>query len=153
MKANTLKRMTRRALIAIACSAALAAPMFAQQDPSSNPPQQQGAGGYGNHGPENPDRRVARLTKALNLSSDQASQIKSILTDGQQQMQALRQDTSVQGPDRHARMMALRQAEETKIKGVLTDDQKAKFDAMQAQGRERREERKENGQNPPPPAA
>ncbi len=135
MKANTLKRMTRRALIAIACSAALAAPMFAQQDPSSNPPQQQGAGGYGNHGPENPDRRVAHLTKALNLSSDQASQIKSILTDGQQQMQALRQ------------------AEETKIKGVLTDDQKAKFDAMQAQGRERREERKENGQNPPPPAA
>jgi Spy/CpxP family protein refolding chaperone len=143
--------MTHRALLTIACSAALAAPMFAQQDPSSNPPQQQGPGGYAHHGPENADRRVSHLTKALNLSSDQASQIKTILTDSEQQVQVLRQDTSVQGADRHARMMALRQAEDARIKGVLTDDQKTKYDAMQAQARERREEHQNNGQNPPPP--
>ena len=47
------------------------------------------------HGPMSPDDQVARMTKRYNLSSDQQTQIKPILTNQQQQMQALRQDTTL----------------------------------------------------------
>ncbi len=50
---------------------------------------------------------------------------------------AMRQDTSDVGDDRRAKMMTMRQAQATKIKAVLTDDQKTKYDAMMASQRQR----------------
>ena len=53
------------------------------------------------------------------------------------QMKAMHQDTSLSQDDRHAKMMSIHQASETKIRAVLNDDQKTKFDEMVAQRRER----------------
>ena len=101
--------------------------------------------------------QLEHMTKALNLTPDQVTQIKAIQEDGRQQMMALRNDTSTARPDKRAKMMSLRHEQETKIKGVLNDDQKPKFDQMLAREREHNEERheKRNGGDQPstPPAA
>ena len=55
------------------------------------------------HHAHNPDKMAAHLAKKLNLSADQQAQIKPILADRQQQMQALRADTSLSKEDRHAK--------------------------------------------------
>ena len=120
------------------------------QDPSAPPPPQQ-QGGPGAGGPEMQQKRLDHMTKALNLTPDQVSQIKAIQDDGRQQMMAMRNNTATSGPDRHAKMMAMRDAQDAKIKAVLNDDQKAKYDAMQAKAHERREQHGAGDQAPPPP--
>jgi protein CpxP len=48
-------------------------------------------------------------------------------------------------------MMSLRQTEQSNIRAILSDEQKAKFDTMQAKMRERRETHQQGEQAPPPP--
>ena len=99
----------------------------------------------------NPDKQVQRLSKHLNLSDDQKNQIKPILTDRMQQMQSIRQDTSLQPQDRRAKMHSVRDDADNKIRAVLNDDQKKKYDDMQQKMRERmqqhQQERQQNGQS------
>ena len=54
------------------------------------------------------------------------------------QAMAVREDTSVRRTDKRAKMKDISQDAQDKIRAVLTDEQKTKFDAMQAQMRERR---------------
>jgi periplasmic protein CpxP/Spy len=111
------------------CSAAA----FAQQDtPAPDASAQQG----GHRQPPTPDEQVARMTKRYNLSSDQQAQIKPILANQQQQMQALRQDSSLSREDRMAKMKSIRDDSSTKISALLNDSQKQKF----AQDQQRRQE-------------
>ena len=69
------------------------------------------------------------MTKELNLTSDQATQIKPILTDRMQQMEALHQDQSMSQEDKMAKMKSLREDTNTKIEAVLNDTQKQQFAA------------------------
>ena len=148
-----------RMLLTFTCATALAVPAFAQE-PTAPPPQQQtDHAGRGERGAEMQQHQLERMTKALNLTPDQVTQIKAIQDDGRQQMMALRNDNSTAGPDKHAKMMSLREAQESKMKGVLNDDQKTKFDKMLAREREHNEEHHEGHRGgeqtppPPPPAA
>ena len=86
------------------------------------------------------------MTKKLDLTPDQVSQVKTIQADNETQMQAIHSDTSLQGPDRHAKMMDLHKAENDKIRAVLNDDQRTKYDAMQA----KRQEHMRGDHNAPP---
>jgi protein CpxP len=151
---NVTKRtsVNRRFLLTLACAAALAAPMLAQ-DPGTTPPPQQQApqGSWQGRGGDRQGRELEHLTKALNLTPDQVTQVKAIQDGGRQQMMAIHQNTNLAPADRRAQMMALRQSQDTKIKAVLSEDQKSKYDALQAQMRERREERQEGQQPAPPP--
>jgi len=133
---NQLCRIAISGLLATGltlCSAAA----FAQQDnaptPDASTPQQ--GGGYG-HQPKTPDEQVARMTKRYNLSSDQQAQIKPILANQQQQMQALRQDSSLSREDKMAKMKSIREDSSSKIQALLNDGQKQKF----AQDQQRRQE-------------
>src|SRR5271163_667321 len=111
------------------CSAAA----FAQQDtPAPDASAQQG----GHRQPPTPDEQVARMTKRYNLSSDQQAQIKPILANQQQQMQALRQDSSLSQEDRMAKVKSIRDDSSAKISALLNDSQKQKF----AQDQQRRQE-------------
>lgn len=94
--------------------------------------------------------QVDFLTKQLNLTPDQVTQVKAIDADTWKQMQALRDDTSTAGPDKRAKMMDLHKESQAKIRALLTPDQQTKFDALQTQMRERRGNRGD-GQGPPPP--
>ena len=128
----------RVALLAV-CTSAVALPMLAQDTPPSPPPQGQGGpGGQGRGGPEQQQRQLEMMTKQLNLTPDQVTQVKTIQADDRTKMMAMRDDTSMSQDDKRAKMMTMRQDEQSKIRGVLTDDQKPKYDAMLKQMQERR---------------
>ncbi len=76
------------------------------------------------------------MTKRYNLSSDQQTQIKPILANQQQQMQALRQDSSLSREDKMAKMKSIHEDSSSKIQAVLNDSQKEKF----AQDQQRRQQ-------------
>jgi protein CpxP len=93
------------------------------------------------------ERQLEMMTKELNLTPDQVTQVKAINADSEKQMLALRDDTATAPADKREKMMAIRQGSMAKVKALLTDEQKTKLDAMMAKMRERREE----GGPPPPP--
>jgi hypothetical protein len=90
-----------------------------------------------------PDKLLAHMTKELNLTADQQSQIKPILVDIDQKAQGLRQDQALSQEDRHAKMQAIHEDGKAKIESVLNEEQKTKFAAM--------EERMRQGPSGPPP--
>jgi Spy/CpxP family protein refolding chaperone len=92
-----------------------------------------------------PKRQVERLSKRLNLTDDQKAQLLPILTNRQQQMQSIRQDTSLSRQDRMEKMRTLMQDSNTKITALLNDDQKQKYADMQQHRRGRWQHRGNNG--------
>lgn len=86
-----------------------------------------------------PSQQLKRLTKRLNLTPDQQNQLLPILTDRQQQMSALRGDTSLSGQERRAKAQTLREDFDTKIKAVLNDSQKQQYEQMRQHRRQPKE--------------
>ena len=76
------------------------------------------------------------MTKRYKLSSDQQAQIKPILANQQQQMQALRQDSTLSRQDKMAKVKSIRDDSSAKIQAFLNDGQNQKF----AQDQQRRQE-------------
>jgi Spy/CpxP family protein refolding chaperone len=91
-------------------------------------------GGRGGRGGFSPEAQLDRMSKELNLTDDQKTKIKPILEDGRKQMEALRDDTASSRDDKIAKMQEIRKGQDEKIKAVLTDEQKKKFDEMRKQG-------------------
>lgn len=158
MKMTLFHKPMMRAAVLVLCTATLsAAPMLMAQDNTAPPPQQQdnmgpppGGHSRGMRG----ERQVEMLTKRLNLTPDQVTQVKAIDDDQMNQMKALREDTSTSKEDKSSKMMAIHQASQDKIRNVLTDEQKPKYDAMLAKMQARRQNRQggdEGGAPPPPP--
>ena len=117
--------------------------MAQDQDAPSAPPQ---GSDQARRPRMDPDLQLKMMTKHLKLTADQQSQILPILTATQTEMQKLRDDSSVAPEDRRSKMMAMREANETKINAVLNDDQKKTYAQMQQQMRERMQQRREQGQ-------
>jgi periplasmic protein CpxP/Spy len=152
-------RMFRTAVVVL-CSAGLGlSAAVAQQETAPPPPpdqQQQGPPPNGQmQGPRHmdPERRVEMMQRRLDLNDSQTAQVRQIFTESRAQMETIRSNASLAPEDRRAQMMTLHQGEQARIRAVLTPDQQAKFDAMQAKMRERRGD--EGGQGapvPPPPS-
>jgi protein CpxP len=140
---NQLCRIAISGLLATGLTLGSAA-AFAQQTnaaPDASAPQQ-----YGGHGHrQTPDEQVAHMTKRYSLSSDQQAQIKPILANQQQQIQALRQDSTLSREDRMAKVKSIRDDSSSKIQAVLNDSQKQKF----AQDQQRRQEHMQEHGAPP----
>ena len=100
--------------------------------------EQGGQWGRGQGQPPTAEQRLQRMTQQLNLTEAQQQQIKPILENESQQMQALRGDTSLSQDDRRAKMMQIRQPSASQIKPILNADQQKQFDEMMSrQGRGR----------------
>jgi Spy/CpxP family protein refolding chaperone len=99
----------------------------------------------GHRGMMDPAQQLEQMTKRYNLSADQQTQIKPILASQQQQMQALRGDSSLSREDRMAKMQSIRADSKTKIEAVLNDDQKKQFEADQQRMQERMQQRMQGG--------
>jgi protein CpxP len=151
------KPMMRVAVLALCTATLSVAPMLVAQDNTAPPPppQQQDnmAPPPGGHAGRRGGDQVEMLTKRLNLTPDQVTQVKAIDADQMSQMNALREDTTTPRADKRSKMMEIRQASQDKIRNVLTDEQKTKYDAMQAKMKERRQNRQggEEAAPPPPP--
>lgn len=98
-----------------------------------NDNNQGGGQGWQGHrrGRMDPDAELQRMTQQLGLSADQQKQVKPILVDRQQKMQALWQNQSLSQEDRRSQMMHIREDSNAKIEALLTDQQKQQFEAMQ----------------------
>ncbi len=147
-----------RATVLAACTLTTGLlPMMAQdptpQAPAAGPRLPGGQGGYRDPA-QMEARQLERMTERLKLTPDQVMQVKAIEDNQRTQMTALRQDNSLQPEDRHARVTALRQENEGKVRDVLTDEQKPKYDAMLARQQEHMGHRPDGAGGPPPaPAA
>ena len=120
---------------------------------TSAPPAMQGPGG-GHRGMMDPDQQLARMSKRYNLSADQQTQLKPILVSQQQQMQALRGDSSMSREDRMAKMQSIHSDSTTKIEAILNDTQKKQFAEDQQRMQERMQQHGDAagpGGPPPPP--
>ena len=129
--------MLRNKFLSLAISAVLGigvavAPLAAQDAAQGNETHQRRQ--------PDPKKQVERLSKRLNLSDDQKTQLLPILTDRQQQMQSIRQDTSLSQQDRREKVRSVMQDSNTKITALLNNDQKQKYEEMQKQMRERARE-------------
>jgi periplasmic protein CpxP/Spy len=125
---------------------------FAQDTPPPPPSQDQAGPPPGGRGMRmDPDQQLAHLTSALNLTTDQQTQIKPLLVERQQKMQALMQNQSLSQEDRRAQARTISQGTNNSIKAVLTDEQKQKFEAMQQNMRRNGPGGAPSG--PPPPDA
>jgi protein CpxP len=148
----------RSAALALCAFAVASAPVWAQATQDAPPPQSDGsappAHGRGEHMQE---RHLEMMTKHLNLTPDQVAQVKAIDQDGMTQMKALHEDTTTAAADKHAKMKAIHEAQTAKIRAILTDEQKPKFDQMIARQQEHMDHRRgpggEGNEPPPPPAA
>ena len=115
-------------IIAISALMLIGLSAFAQEQQA--PPAGQG-GGQGRGGMMmSPEQRATRLAEQLSLSDDQKAKVQKIYEDAQKDMQGM------QGASREDRMAKM-QATNEKVKAVLTDDQKKKFDEMQQRMRDR----------------
>lgn len=137
------------AMLAVCTGALWTMPMMAQD--TTPPPPPQGQMGRGRGGPGMGGNQVEFLTSKLNLTPDQVTQVKAINADTMKQMSAVREDTSLAQADRRTKMMDIRKASLDNLRAILTDDQKTKYDALQAEMQERMRERGQGG-GPPPPA-
>jgi Spy/CpxP family protein refolding chaperone len=135
MKTMFRKAGMRIAMVAL-CSGVLCALPVMAQDTAPAASSQGTEGTQGRRGDA-----TAMLTKKLNLTADQQTQVKSINDDTRSQMMALRNDTSMSQADKRSKMMDLHKSSNDKIRAVLTDEQKTKFDAMQANMQERMKNR------------
>jgi Spy/CpxP family protein refolding chaperone len=131
-------------MIAISALMLIGLSAFAQEQQA--PPPGQG-GGQGRGGMMmSPEQRANRLAEQLSLSDDQKAKVQKIYEDAQKDMQ------SMQGASREDRMAKM-QATNEKVKAVLNDDQKKKFDEMQQRMRDRQRQGgpggEGGGQKPP----
>ena len=94
------------------------------------------------------DDQVAAMTDELNLTADQQAKIKPVLQDQHDQMQSLMKDTSLSPDDRRAKARSVHQSTVAKVRDVLNDDQKKKYDAWQQEMREKMRQHME-GSEPP----
>jgi Spy/CpxP family protein refolding chaperone len=134
--------------------AAVSAAVAQDQAPPPPPPGTSMQGpppGGGRGGMMDPGRRTDMLKQNLNLSDDQASQVKAIFEDSRTKMEGLRSNSSLSQDDRRSQMMTIRKAENDKVEALLTPDQKTKYAALQEQMRGRMRNGSPNGGTPQTP--
>lgn len=138
--------MKRLAIAVLACALVPCAGAVARslQDP---PPG--GPGGGQRRGMMTVDEQVKELDEKLQLTDEQKTKIKAILEDQRKQAGAVMQDESMSREDKMAKMRNIREATDGKIRDLLNDDQKKKFDQMLQERRDRMRQRQQGGGEPP----
>jgi protein CpxP len=110
-----MKRIILSTSLALALSTSLA--LAQQQDTPPAPIAK------AHHHAHNPQREAARLSKKLNLSSDQTAKLEPILADRDQKIAALTSDTSISPMIMHKQMHDIHQQTRQQLATILTPDQ------------------------------
>jgi hypothetical protein len=76
------------------------------------------------------DDRVKVLARSLDLNETQQAAVKKILEQRQQETLRIRQDASISGGTRIERFRALQDQTVLRIRAVLNDEQKKKYDPL-----------------------
>ena len=138
-----MKSMTRLAFSAVLAAGLVLAPQAGAQS------EQQGRArperGQRMDPAQRLERRVGMLTERLQLSAQQATQVRQILTQEQTDVKVLRQkgEGSTSGEALRPELKAIRQRTEQQIDAVLTAEQRTKYAELREQMQKRRGERGE----------
>lgn len=82
------------------------------------------------------DDRVKVFAKNLDLNQEQQAAVKKILEQRQQETLRIRQDSSISGAARIAQFRALQDNTVERIRAVLNDEQKKKYDPLAVRRRQ-----------------
>ena len=94
-----------------------------------------------------PEEVVAMLDSKLSLTDEQKAQITPIIADRQQQLKAAASDGSTRRFKKARKMKSIYEDSDRRIKAVLTDDQKKKYEEIEQQMREQMKERRQQARN------
>ncbi|MCB0283433.1 MAG: hypothetical protein KDF60_12695 [Calditrichaeota bacterium] len=83
------------------------------------------------------DDQIKDLKQKLELSDQQADQIRTILEEQRDQFEKLREEAGGDRSQMRERFMQVREETDSKIKDILDDDQKEKYGQIQEERRER----------------
>lgn len=111
-----MNRFILSASLALTLSGTL---VFAQQSDAAAPPTTAKTHQH----TRNPQREAARLSKKLNLSSDQTAKLEPILADRDQKIAALKSDSSITPMIAQKQRQAIRQQTRQQLAAILTPDQ------------------------------
>lgn len=134
-----MNRLSRFA--ALALGLALAGTALAQPQDTQGSSQGEGKGQHA----ANPQQQLAHLTKQLQLTADQQAKIGPILQNRDQQIQALRADTSLSPSDRRAKVMTIVQDSTRQVDALLTDAQRDQWKALREKAMEHAQEHRGQG--------
>jgi hypothetical protein len=140
--------MTRHIFGAALAAGLVLAPQAVAQSEQQGRPDRGGQRGERMDPAQRLERRMSMLTERLQLSTQQAAQIRQILTQERTQMQALWQKAE-SGASRESlqpEMRAIRQDTDQRIEGVLTEQQRATYRELRES---MRRERGPRGDRPP----
>jgi protein CpxP len=115
-----MNRMLLSTSLAFALATSLA---FAQQAETPAPATK-------HHHTHNPQREAAKLSKKLNLSSDQTAKLEPILADRDNKIAALKNDTTISAEAMKQQMKAIHQQTREQLATVLTPDQLQQLHSM-----------------------
>ena len=110
-----MNRFILSASLALALSGTL---VFAQQPDATAIPTPAKT-----HHARSSQREATRLSKKLNLSSDQTAKLEPIFADRDQKIAALKSDTTITPMIAHKQMHAIRQQTWQQLAAILTPDQ------------------------------
>lgn len=116
---------------------------FAQDQQQSAPGAQQQEQGQWKHGRRgmhsmDPQARLDRMAKHLNLTDDQKARIQPIIENSSQQMKALRDDAAADRQARRAKAMEIQKNTMDQIRPILTAEQQQKLADMRQKRMEHR---------------
>jgi periplasmic protein CpxP/Spy len=116
-----MNRLLLSTSLALALSASLA---FAQQQDAAPAPKAK------HHHTHNPQREAAKISKKLNLSSDQTAKLEPILADRDNKIAALKNDTTISQVAMKQQMHAIHQQTRQQLATILTPDQMQQLRSM-----------------------
>lgn len=87
-----------------------------------------------------------RMMKELNLTDAQKAKLKPIMEAQRDQMKAMREDTTLDGKAKKAKMKAMRASMEKQVNAILTPDQQKKMADMKAKMKAERAAAGKDGQ-------
>jgi Spy/CpxP family protein refolding chaperone len=114
--------------LALACVPAMHA-----QDSSTTDASQAQPPAARSRRPPNPDMQLRRLTKELNLTTEQQPQVRQILEARDSQIQQIHGNTSQTVEQMQTQVRAVMSASNSKLMAVLDEQQKQTFQRMQQQ--------------------
>lgn len=85
-----------------------------------------------------PQRQLERLNRKLGLTPDQQARLGPLLQQRDQQLQAVRNDTSLAPSDRRTKAAAILRDSEQQLDAVLTDTQRRQWQDLRQQARQQR---------------
>jgi periplasmic protein CpxP/Spy len=115
---------------------------FAQTSQESQAPTPDKHAGM-HHSGESADQHLQMLSEKLNLTDDQKAKLKPVFQGQMQQMNAVREDSSLSQEQKRAKMKSIHESLHDQINAVLTPEQQAKFEQMRQEQMEKHKGMKE----------